>query len=184
MHDSIDIGKKIRELREAKGLNIKQLSVAVECTPSLISQFERGKADPSISMLKKIAKALNVNIVDFFMRSMNDEDVITKVQDRIDIQLKRWDAKIQSLVKNVTNKKMQPFYTVIKPGGGSHGVYTHEGEEFGFILQGELELMLNDKIHKVRAKESFYFNSQIPHNWGNSGKEDAVVLWVITPPTF
>lgn len=180
----MDIGSKIRKLRIEKTLNIKKLAEIVECTPSLISQVERGKADPSISMLKRIAKALGVNIVDFFMISVNDEDVVTGAKDRIDIQLKRWDAKIQSLVKNVTNKKMQPFYTVIKTGGGSHGMYSHEGEEFGYVLQGELELILNDKIHKVRKDESFYFSSQIPHDWGNSGKEDAVVIWVITPPTF
>jgi quercetin dioxygenase-like cupin family protein len=79
---------------------------------------------------------------------------------------------------------MQPFYTVIKSGGGSHGMYSHEGEEFGFVIKGEMELMLNEKIHKVRKDESFYFSSQIPHNWGNSGKEDVIVIWVITPPTF
>jgi transcriptional regulator with XRE-family HTH domain len=180
----MEIGQKMKELREARRLNLKQLAELVECTPSLISQLERGKADPSISMLKKIAKALNVNIVDFFMTEVNHGDVVTKPRDRVDIQLKRWDAKIQSLVKSVVNKKMQPFYTVIKPGGGSHGMYSHEGEEFGFIIQGELELMLNDKIHKVHENESFYFSSQIPHNWGNKGKEDVIVIWVITPPTF
>lgn len=180
----MDIGVKMREMREAKKLNVKQLAELVECTPSLISQLERGKADPSISMLKKIAKALNVNIVDFFMSGINHGDVVTRAQDRVDIQLKRWDAKIQSLVKGVGNKKMQPFHTVIKPGGGSHGVYSHEGEEFGFVIQGELELMIGDKIHTVCANESFYFSSQIPHNWGNRGKEDVIVIWVITPPTF
>jgi transcriptional regulator with XRE-family HTH domain len=180
----MNIGKKVKELRETRNLNIKRLSELVECTPSLISQLERGKTDPSISMLKKIAEALNVNVIDFFMTSMNDEDVVTDLSGRVDIQLKRWDARIQSLVKNVTNKKMQPFYTVIKRGGGSHGMYSHEGEEFGYVLQGELELVLNDKTHRVRKDESFYFSSQIPHNWGNKGKEDVVVIWVITPPTF
>jgi transcriptional regulator with XRE-family HTH domain len=182
--ESTDIGKKIRELREAKNLKMKDLSAMVECTPSLISQLERGKTDPSISMLKKIARALNVNIVDFFMNSTHDEDVVTRTSDRIDIQLKKWDARIQSLVKKTTNKKMQPFFTVVKSGGGSHGIYSHDGEEFGFVLKGELELMVNDKIHTVRENESFYFSSTIPHNWGNRGKEDAVVIWVITPPTF
>jgi transcriptional regulator with XRE-family HTH domain len=180
----MEIGKKMKELRESRNLNIKQLSELVECTSSLISQLERGKADPSISMLKRIAKALDVNIVDFFMKSANDVDVVTTVDDRVDIQLKRWEAKIQSLVKNVTNKRMQPFYTVVKPGGGSHGMYSHDGEEFGFVLKGELELMLNDKIHLVHENESFYFSSHIPHNWGNRGKNNAVVIWVITPPTF
>lgn len=180
----VNIGKKIRELREGKGFTLKQLAELVECTSSFISQLERDKTDPSISMLKKIAKALNVNIVDFFMESAKNEDIVTGKKDRIDIQLQRWDAKIQSLVKTTKNKKMQPFYTVIKPGGGSHGMYSHEGEEFGFVVKGELELMLNDKIYTVRENESFYFSSQMPHDWGNKGKENAVILWVITPPTF
>ena len=180
----MDIGQQVRQLRTRRNLNIRQLSELVECTPSLISQLERGKTDPSISMLKKIARALDANIVDFFMEKVGLEDVVTETKDRINIRLKRWDAHIQSLVKNVTNKKMQPFYTVIKPGGGSHGLYSHDGEEFGFVLSGELELILDEKVHKVRANESFYFSSKIPHNWGNTGAEDVVVLWVITPPTF
>ncbi len=180
----MDIGNKIKELRISKNLTIKQLAELVECTPSLISQLERGKTDPSISMLKKIADALNVNIVDFFMPGFEDKDVITRVEDRVDIQLKRWDAKIQSLVKTVRNKKMQPFYTIIKKGGGSHGMYSHDGEEFGYIIQGQMDLILNDKIFTIKEGESFYFSSKIPHNWGNSGDKDVIVLWVITPPTF
>ena len=180
----MDIGKKIKQLRDARKLNVKQLAQLVECTPSLISQLERGKTDPSISTLKKIARALDVNIVDFFMDSLVNGDVVTREADRVDIQLNRWEAKIQSLVRNVTNKKMQPFYTVIKPGGGSHGLYSHEGEEFGFVAAGTLDLMLNDRIYTVGTNESFYFSSQIPHNWGNNGTEDVVVIWVITPPTF
>ncbi len=180
----MDIGGKMRELREKRGFTIKRLAEIVECTPSLISQLERGKADPSISMLKRIAKGLNVNIIDFFMTCSDDDDVVTRLDERIDIQLKKWDARIQSLVKTVTNKKMQPFFTVIGPGGGSHGIYSHEGEEFGYLLKGELELVLNDTVHIVKANESFYFSSQTPHDWNNKGTEDAVVIWVITPPTF
>ncbi|HPP07160.1 MAG TPA: XRE family transcriptional regulator, partial [Syntrophorhabdaceae bacterium] len=168
----MDIGNKIKELRISKNLTIKQLAELVDCTPSLISQLERGKTDPSISMLKKIADALKVNIVDFFMPGFEDNDVITRVEDRVDIQLKRWDAKIQSLVKTVRNKKMQPFYTVIKKGGGSHGMYSHEGEEFGYIIQGQMDLILNDKVFTIKEGESFYFSSKVPHNWGNSGDKD------------
>jgi transcriptional regulator with XRE-family HTH domain len=91
----MDMGGKIRQLREAKRLNIKQLACLVECTQSPISQLERRKTDPSISMLKKIAKALDVNIVDFFMVRENDEDVVTREEDRVNIQLKRWEARIQ-----------------------------------------------------------------------------------------
>ncbi len=180
----MNIGNKIKELRLSKNLTIKQLAEKVECTPSLISQLERNKTDPSISMLKKIADALQVNIVDFFMKEFEDSDIVTHIHERVDIQLNRWDAKIQSLVKAVKGKKMQPFYTVIKKGGGSHGMYSHDGEEFGYIIQGQMDLILNDKIFTIKEGESFYFSSKIPHNWGNSGDKDVIVLWVITPPTF
>ena len=180
----MEIGNRIKEYRIERKLNMKQLAERVGCTPSLISQLERGKADPSISTLKKIAKALSVNIVDFFMTTHDEDQVVTRVAERVDMQLRRWDAKIQSLVKSVDNRKMQPFYTVIKPGGGSHGVYTHEGEEFGIVLKGEMELLLDDKTYIVGENESFYFSSQVPHNWNNKSDRDAVLIWVITPPTF
>jgi transcriptional regulator with XRE-family HTH domain len=180
----MEIGKKIRELREKKAYTMKRLAEIVECTPSLISQLERAKADPSISTLKKIAKALNVNIVDFFMSLEETDDVVTKVDERVVIQLNRWDAKIQSLIKSVGQKRMQPFYTVIKPGGGSHGMYSHDGEEFGIVIKGELQMTIQDRVYTVGKDESFYFSSQVPHNWGNKGKEETVVIWVITPPTF
>ncbi len=118
------------------------------------------------------------------MKWANDDDIVMRKDSRIVIQLNRWDAKIQSLVRNTANKKMQPFFTVIKPGGGSHGMYSHDGEEFGFVVQGEMDLMLDNKLHKIHKDESFYFSSAVPHDWGNSGTEDVVVIWVITPPTF
>ncbi|MFN3534023.1 MAG: cupin domain-containing protein [Desulfatiglandales bacterium] len=179
------IGEKIKGFRERKGLSIRQLAEEAGCSPSLVSQLENNKVDPSISTLKKIARALGVNIVDFFMDEyLNHEEVVTSVKDRVDIHLVRWDARIQSLVRNTRNKKMQPFFTRIRPGGGSHGMYHHEGEEFGYVLKGQLSLILEDREYLICPQESFYFPSHIPHDWVNKGKEDVEVIWVITPPTF
>jgi transcriptional regulator with XRE-family HTH domain len=180
----MEIGRKIKELRESRNLNIKQLASAALCSSSLISQLERGKVDPSISTLKKIARALDVNIVDFFTFVHKDNDVVIKEEERIDLQLNGWDARIQSLIRAIGKKRMQPFYTVIKPGGGSHGLYSHDGEEFGIVLKGEMELVLKDETYKVGENDSFYFSSQIPHDWNNNGNQDVEVVWVITPPTF
>lgn len=181
----MNLGTKIKTLREEKGLTMRHLAEQAGCSPSLISQLENNHVDPSISTLKRIAKALDVNIVDFFMdETLNHEDVVTRAADRVDIQLRRWDAKIQSLVRNTRNKKMQPFFTVIKPGGGSHGMYMHEGEEFGFLTKGSLTLVLDQRRYEIGKGESFYFPSHISHDWINNGGEDAEVIWVITPPTF
>jgi len=180
----MDIGGKIKELRERKAFTMRQLAGLVDCTPSLISQLERGKTDPSISTLKKIADALNANIVDFFSFPPNEDEVITRADQRLAMQLPRWDARIQSLTRAIGKKKMQAFYTVIKPGGGSSGAYCHDGEEFGIVLKGEMELKLEDRTYAVRKNDSFYFSSQVPHDWNNRRDEDVIVVWVITPPTF
>ena len=66
--------------------------------------------------------------------------------------------KIQMLVRNIQNKRMQPFYTTIEPGGGSKGAYSHIGEECGIVLQGRLEIHRNGKPYSVRKNESFIFH--------------------------
>jgi quercetin dioxygenase-like cupin family protein len=73
----------------------------------------------------------------------------------------------------------------IAPGAGSGEPYAHEGEEFLYILRGKLEISLDEgKPYRLRAGDSFYFESNIPHRWLNPGKREACVLWVNIPPTF
>jgi quercetin dioxygenase-like cupin family protein len=79
---------------------------------------------------------------------------------------------------------MQVFYTTIRPWGGSKGLFSHKGEEFGLVLKGRLELVLKDKVYMVEENETVYFSSEILHGWTNRGDADAVVIWVITPPSF
>ena len=182
----MDIGSKLKAIREEKGLTIKKLAEKSGCTTSMISQIEHGKSEPSISMLKKLANALNVNIVDFFIdsNSINEDFLHIKKNDRIDIKLPRWDAHIQSFLKSTKDKKMHPFYTKIAPGGGSKGMYSHEGEEFVYILKGELYIKVGDKEYVVKEGEGVYFKSYIPHDWINKSSTDTEVIWIITPPTF
>jgi quercetin dioxygenase-like cupin family protein len=116
--------------------------------------------------------------------SQKDGNRVIKEGERININFRKGDAKIQMLVRNIQNKRMQPFYTTIEPGGGSKGSYSHIGEEFGIVLRGELEVNLNGKPYRVKRNESFYFISQEPHSWSNPGKKKAVVIWVVSPPTF
>jgi len=111
-------------------------------------------------------------------------NVVLKEDERININFKKGDAKIQMLVRDIQDKRMQPFYTTIEPGGGSDGAYSHIGEEFGIVLRGVLEIQLEDKRYRVKKNESFYFSSWEPHSWSNPGKAKTVVIWVVSPPTF
>jgi len=180
-----EIAEKLKAFRSANRMTLKQLASKAGCTDAYLSQLERGRANPSIMILKKIASALQVKVVDFFVEPEIDEnDVVCKEGERVNIRFKRGDAKIQMLVRGIRNKRMQPFYTTIEPGGGSKGSYSHIGEEFGIVLQGELEVNLKGEPYRVKKNESFYFSSQEPHSWRNPGKKKTVVIWVVSPPTF
>ncbi len=180
-----EIGKRLHTLRLANRMTLKELAQKAGCTDAYLSQLERGRANPSVMTLKKIASALRVKIVDFFVENEDEEeDIVLKEEDRVNINFKQGEAKIQMLVKNIRNKRMQPFYTTIEPKGGSKGFYSHIGEEFGIVLQGQLEIRLNGKSYRLKKNESFYFSSQEPHSWSNPGRTKTVVVWVVSPPTF
>jgi len=180
-----EIAEKLKGFRLANRMTLKQLANKAGCTGAYLSQLERGRANPSIMILKKIAGALQMKVVDFFLEPETDKnDVVLKEGERVNINFKQGDARLQMLVRDIRNKRMQPFYTTIEPGGGSKGSYTHIGEEFGIVLQGELEINLNGKLYRVKKNESFYFSSPEPHSWSNPGKRKIVVIWVVSPPTF
>ena len=72
----------------------------------------------------------------------------------------------------------------IEPGGGSEGDLEHEGEDFGYVLEGEIELVVASRKYLLRAGDSFCFRSEHPHSYRNPGRQGARVLWLNTPPTF
>ena len=180
-----EISEKLKTFRLMNRMTLKQLANKAGCTDAYLSQLERGLANPTIAILKKIASALGVKVVDFFLEpETNGDDVVLKEDERVNIDFKQGNPKIQMLVRNIRNKRMQPFYTTIEPGGGSKGHYSHIGEEFGIVLQGELEINLNGKEYRIKKNESFYFSSKDPHSWSNPSKKKTIVIWVVSPPTF
>jgi len=180
-----EIAEKLKALRLANHMTLKELAQKAGCTDAYLSQLENGRANPSIMILKKVASALQVKVVDFFLEDeTNGYDVVLHEGDRVNINFRKGDAKIQMLVRDIQNKRMQPFYTTIEPGGGSEGSYSHIGEEFGIVLRGVLEIQLQGRSHRVKKNESFYFSSREPHSWSNPGKTKTEVIWVVSPPTF
>jgi transcriptional regulator with XRE-family HTH domain len=178
------IMKKIRAIRLAKGLNMRELADKVSCSTSFISQIENGKVSPSISMLKKIATELDVRVVDFFMTEETDNDVILRKDKRTHMKYPQGHAFIELLVSKVSDKKMQPIWAHFEPGDGSEGLYSHTGEEFGLVIKGSLELQLEDEVYMLDEGDTFYFNSERKHGYRNLGDTTTTVIWVITPPSF
>jgi transcriptional regulator with XRE-family HTH domain len=165
-------------------MTLQQLGEQSGLTASYLSQIERDQTSPSIASLKKIATAFKVRIVDFFMEESDGEPLVMGPEERVRVSLKGWRAQIQQLVKSVSNKRMQPFFTVIEPGGGSKTAYSHGGEEFGLVLEGTLTLTVGGQASPVPKGHSFYYSSLIPHSWTNKGSASTVVVWVVSPPSW
>ena len=115
---------------------------------------------------------------------IDDEPVVMEPEQWLRVSLPRWKADIRQMVRRVQHRRMQPFYTVIEPGGGTREDYSHHGEEFGLVLEGELTLKVGEETYRVRAGSSFYYPSSLPHSWTNEGKRPCRVVWVVTPPSW
>lgn len=184
------ISQKIRTLRTEKKMTLEKLAGAVGCTRAFLSQIENGSANPSITMLYKIAGALEVPVSELF----RPHDVgnirafrLAKAERRT---IRYPDGKVESelLTRGVFQKKMQPVISYIEPGGslddGDHIVHPPGSEEFVLIQKGELEFSFSDQTIVVREGDTLYFDGSQPHSWANRSTEPAVVLFVWTPPIW
>jgi transcriptional regulator with XRE-family HTH domain len=185
--DKTRIGAKIRHARLLRELSLKELALKVGCSVSTLSKIEGEKANPSLTMLHKIGAALGSNLAELFS---GDEEfgVITKANDRPVIetdQVRRGTGiLLERLVPYSSGYLLQGNVHIIEPGGGSEDGLKHEGEELGYIIEGQLELTVGGQSYVAEAGDSFFFRSNLPHSYRNPGESVTRVVWVNTPPTF
>lgn len=175
------LGQKIRDRRLLLGLTQEELANRCELTKGYISQLENDKADPSIITLEQILNALGTTLSDFFKVVSHPQIKFTE-EEQLDTMM---DGYIQSwLVPTSQNHAMEPIYLVIEPGKKTILDLPHEGEEFGYVLEGEITLHYGDEDINCKCGESFYYKATKKHYIENIGKVNAKVLWVSCPPNF
>jgi len=184
MAAALSIGQNLAKWRKEKGLTLQQLAAKVHLTAAFISQIEHDKASPSIATLKTIAHALDAKVIDFFADELLQDPVVTTPDQWSRVLIPGWQSNTKRLVKIVASKRMEPFLTTIKPGGKSREPYSHPGEEFGFVLEGEITITVGDELYRVGPMSSFYYSSLLPHSWINKGKKDCKIIWVVSPPSW
>jgi transcriptional regulator with XRE-family HTH domain len=178
-----EIGVKIKQLRLENGLTQEELANRCELTKGFISQIENNLTSPSISTLSDILEVLGTSLGDFFDEAEDESYVFTKddFYEKIDTEL---NHKIKWIVPNAQKYEMEPIILELKPGGKSHEDDPHSGEEFGYVLKGSIVLRVGKKRFVVNEGSSFYYIANKYHYIENNSKENAVVLWVSTPPMF
>ncbi len=177
----MSIGTRIKELRVLNGLTQEELADRAELSKGFISQVERDLTSPSIATLEDILQCLGITVSDFFA-TCETEDVVFGEDDyfiKDDEQLKN---TIEWIVPNAQKNIMEPIRLTLEKGGSTYPDNPHEGEEFGYVIKGEVIIHKGNKTYTAKAGESFYFVSDKKHYI--ESKKGAKLIWVSTPPSF
>lgn len=174
------IGLHLRQLRTKRRLSLSQVAQAVGISVGFLSALERSQMSGSVGTLRKLARYYKTNILDFFdangasSRQVQPEQrKVLEAGPGVRMELLAWG-----------NTVMEPHLFRVAAQASSGDAYTHEGEEFLFILRGSLIITLEQQEYRLKTGDSFYFESTTPHQWKNPGRNETWVLWVNTPPTF
>jgi DNA-binding transcriptional MerR regulator/quercetin dioxygenase-like cupin family protein len=174
------IGSHLRQLRAKRKLSLAEVAREVGISVGFLSAMERSQMTGSVGTLRKLARFYKTNILDFFdangssrRRVQPSERKVLQAGPGVRMELLAWG-----------NTVMEPHLFRVAPAAGSGDSYMHEGEEFLYVLRGQLTINLEKQEYQLKAGDSFYFESSTPHHWKNPGRAETWILWVNTPPTF
>jgi len=177
------VSRQLLEFRRRQDYTLAQVSRKAGLSISFLSAIERGQAKPSISTLQRLAAIYKTNVLSLFGASDgNRSHRLVRPSDR-KILRPEPGLKIELLV--LDKSQMEPHIFRIAPGISSGGSYHHEGEEFIHVLQGSVEVWLDEvERYVLTTGDTLHFESKQAHRWTSLGKAKTVLFWVNTPPTF
>ena len=188
---ALNLGGQIKELRLKRGLTLQNMADLTGLSKPLLSQIENDVTLPPIATLLKIAKALGKRLGDFFQKvePPNERIVVVRQEERKETmqRLPEGPEKVgyryESLAYPMREKRMEPFIVEIEPKeDGMAPVYQHNGEEFLFVIEGEMEFRGGDRVIVLKPGDSLYFDSKVPHALrGLGGKKVRVMAVIYTP---
>lgn len=178
------VGHAIRDLRTSRDLTLRDVSRMTRLSPSYISAVERGAAVPSIASLQKIAAAFDTNVLGLMTESYEAPNLLVRADARRVIE---GDKGVRIEDMSTAGSNLEPLLFTFQPGCGSDGAISHEGEEFLFVLSGQLHLRLDGSDdYFLNPGDSMAFRSERAHEFGNPNEDGppTLVLWINTPRTF
>lgn len=181
-HDavSINIGERLRELREARNISMRTLATKSGLSANALSTIERGRASPSVSTLYKLADALGVSITSFFGSDTERKQVVfLKSDERARVSFTR--GIFEGLGGEQFLGRIEPFMLTLENSANSGPrTMTHSGHEFVFCLRGELEYQVERQLYHLEAGDTLLFAAHLKHKWRNPGKNVATAIIIIS----
>ena len=180
----LQLGGRIRALRQARRLTLRDVAERSGVTESFLSQVERDVTSPSIATVQRIARALDLSIAQLFAEEPQTGRVVRR-EARRRVEYAGLKAVDEFLTSNMAGR-LQVILSTIEPGGGTGAEpYTHDSdEECVIVLAGVLDLWVGDEHYVLREGDALTYPSRLPHWNVNHGDRPASVLFCLTPPSF
>jgi transcriptional regulator with XRE-family HTH domain len=179
------IGQRVRLVREEKGMSTQDVAQRTGLSPKYLAQIEADQLSPPLGVLIKIAKALNMKLGRFISTGeVKPFTVVRKHERRIvsrytSAQGDQYGYTYESLAPDKKDRHMEPFMVTLVPSKARKELSTHEGQEFIYVLEGAMEVTLEDFTDVLHPGDSIYYDSAIPHLVRCHGDKEAVILAVL-----
>jgi transcriptional regulator with XRE-family HTH domain len=175
-----ELGQLLRELRRREGLTLSALSDVVGVSQSALSQFESGRAEPSLGTLWRLGRALNASLFDFFANEPARSVDVTSSAERTVMVYER--ARYEGVARS-GRRKLDLFFLHLQPGQGPvREPVSHAGEEVGAVISGAMEVTVADETHRLETGDGIWFVSTQPHTFTVIGDRECVSVWADTLP--
>lgn len=178
---TFSIGKKIKQYRLQLDLTQEELAQRTELTKGYISQLENDLCSPSIATLQDILNVLGVTLESFFAQPKLEKIVYTPADYFFS---KNGTGTNTWLIPNSQKKEMEPIILTLPVGGECEERLPFEGEEFGYVLEGKIEIVTPSEKYKVKKGECFSVDGKRQHVIKNTSAKQSKILWVTTPSNF
>lgn len=183
----LDLGKKITEYRKAKNLNLSALAAEIDLSVSMLSQIEKGMANPSLNTLKLISKTLDVSLFNFFIENDQKNNLVVKPENRKKIILPESENISYELLTPDLKGTIEFALMKIEPGySSSINLISHTGEEMAYVMKGNIDIYLDTHDNKLSlsAGDSIRILPNMKHRWENNYNEDSEIIFAVTPTSF
>ncbi|MGI3902204.1 MAG: cupin domain-containing protein [Janthinobacterium lividum] len=178
------LSTRMRLARHMRGLTLKMLADAAGCSESLLSKIENGKAYPSLPMLNRLVQALDMSMGWMFEDRSVGAPIIVRANQRPTAAAvgSSRSITVERVVERSEDHLLECGIYHVEAGAGVDQASVHVGEEAGYLLDGQLELTIDGRAHRLGTGDAFAFRSDHPHSFRNVGNSRASIFWVHTPP--
>lgn len=183
--EPLAVGETIRRIREQGGWSIQRLARESRVSAAAIYKVEKGKMVPSVTVLLKIAKALNSSVADLLGEERPVRLQVLRAGERQEFRFAELPVALQRLSGALHDRQLEAGVYVVERGAvATPEALTHPGEELYLVLEGRIRFEVDGQNQLLEAGDALHLKGSVPHRWENAAEGTSRLLFVLTPPTF